>query len=217
MDTALLGPGLDSLGDWVATLFDDYGYLLTFFGALLENTALMGLFLPGGTIVMVAAAFARAGTLQWPLVVALGWAGMVLGTSADYWLGRTGFRPLARRFIRGTRVARELVRARRLLERYGGWAVLGGHFLGHLRSFIALTAGSARFPFRRYLLFEAVAALVWNGLYCGLAYFLAGHLDTLRKLAERFGLGAAIAAVIALVLWRIGRGRLRHRPGEARP
>jgi membrane-associated protein len=86
-----------------------------------------------------------------------------------------------------------------------------------LRSFVAITAGSSRFPFGRYLLFEAGAALAWNLLYCGLGYLLASHLDTLRKVIERTGLAGMAAIGVAVVLiWLIRRRQARVRQADAR-
>jgi membrane protein DedA with SNARE-associated domain len=126
----------------------------------------------------------------------------------DYWVGRKAFRPLISRFDKKRGFRQNLARARAFLNRYGAWAVLAGHFLGHLRSFVAITAGSSRFPFGRYLLFEAGAALVWNLVYCGLGYLLASHIDLLRKVVERTGLaGIGALAIAGIVVWLVKRRR----------
>jgi membrane protein DedA with SNARE-associated domain len=211
------GAFAQAVGDFLEAAFDSYGYPLTLLGALVENTFLLGAVLPGGTIILAAAAYAKIGSLQWPVVVLLGWAGMVLGNSVDYWVGRKAFRPLIKRFDKKRGFRQNLVRARAFLNRYGPWAVLAGHFLGHLRSFVAITAGSSRFPFGRYLLFEAGAALAWNLLYCSLGYLLASHLDTLRKVIERTGLAGMAAIGVAVVLiWLIRRRQARVRQADAR-
>lgn len=203
------GTDLQAVGDALRAAFDTFGYPLTFFGALLENTVFLGLILPGGSMVLASAAYARLGDLQWPAVLLLGWTGMVLGNCIDYWLGRKALRPLLDRFGRRRQFIRSHVRARRFLARHGIWAIAAGHFLGHVRSFIAIAAGSSRFPFPRYLVLEVPAALAWNLLYCSLGYLLAARLDVVRTVFERIGLFGAIGIGLAVVaLLAVRRARL---------
>src|SRR5262245_10076061 len=79
---------LQQLGDQLHQLYEHYGYLLVFLGALGENTALLGFVLPGGSLALLGAFYARQGTLNLGLVILLAWLGTVIGYSADYALGR---------------------------------------------------------------------------------------------------------------------------------
>jgi membrane protein DedA with SNARE-associated domain len=62
---------------------------------LLENTALLGLVLPGGSLVLLRAVYAQQGAMTRPLVLVLGWLGMVLGTRSHQ---HPGAQLMARRF-----------------------------------------------------------------------------------------------------------------------
>jgi membrane protein DedA with SNARE-associated domain len=53
--------------DFLSGFYDQYGYTLVFLGSLGENTAALGLVLPGGTLALLGAVYARVGTLN------LGW------------------------------------------------------------------------------------------------------------------------------------------------
>jgi len=206
-----------AVGEFLRVTFNEFGYPLAFFGAMLENTLLLGLVLPGGSVLLGAAAYARLGDLQWPIVLVLGWLGMTTGNSIDYWLGRKALRPLLERFGGSKSFSEHFDRARRFLDRHGVWAIASGHFLGHLRSFIALAAGSSRFPFPRYLAFELAAAFLWNVIYCSLGYLLASHLDTVRLVFARIGvvgvLGIALA-IAAVAVWRRLRKTAEPESGE---
>src|SRR3954454_19439971 len=72
------------LGD----LYGQYGYLIVFLGTLGGNTAFVGLILPGGTLGLLGAFYARAGSLNIGLVILVAWIGTVLGYHVDYLLGR---------------------------------------------------------------------------------------------------------------------------------
>ncbi len=190
--------------------YASFGYWIVFIGALTENTFLLGLVMPGGTMVLLGAFYARLGYLSLPLVILLGWAGMFLGTSFDYWAGRKGLQPLLWRVALLRRYRKDLAKARILMVRYGLLAIIVAHFIGHLRSFVALSSGASRVPYRRFAMYEIVAAGLWNVLYCGLGYLLAENLSLLEWVYSRVGWGL-LALVVLLVVLRYIWLRYRDR------
>lgn len=205
------------VGGWYAT----YGYALVFGGAFAENTALLGLLLPGGTLAALGAFYARAGTLNLAWVILLAWAGMVLGYHVDYLVGRFALqrvigywsaRPLGRRL----RIAGRVRLARAFLAKHGGKAIVLSHTAGHLRSFVALTAGAAHMPYPRFLAFELLAALIWSSAFCIVGYLIGTQLDTFLTILERVGWASLVALGVAALgwyIWRAGRTtkRRQHR------
>jgi membrane-associated protein len=203
---------LSAVVGWLRPLYDDWGYLIVGLGAFLENTLLLGLFFPGGTMVLLGAFYSRAGALAWPLVLALATLGTAAGVLTDFLVGRLGLYRLIASTRLGKRLAPHLVKAHRFLERHGAWAVLLGHFAGQARSGLALAAGLSGFPFRRYALYELAAAFLYNLLYCVLGYALADNLDLLEQLLRRVGAGAWLLAIglgLAWLLWRQRRRTAR--------
>ena len=61
--------------DALRAAYGTWGYPLVLVGALLENTALLGLVLPGGSLVLLGAVYAQQGVLALPLVLVLGTLG----------------------------------------------------------------------------------------------------------------------------------------------
>ncbi|HET9921840.1 MAG TPA: DedA family protein [Ktedonobacteraceae bacterium] len=210
--------------DWIdllAGLYDQYGYWLVFLGSLGENTALLGLLLPGGTLALLGAFYARLGTLSLPWVIFFAWLGTVLGYHADYLFGRFVLTHVAARLNesrlgRRMRLAGRIRLARALLAKHGGKAILISHLIGHLRSFVALSAGLTRMRYRTFLIYELVAALVWNTLYGLLGYFAGTQIDRLQLLFERFGWGVVALLIILFLGWRFLRPQLKQRLLQAR-
>ncbi len=202
---------VEALIEFLRGYYASYGYWIVFFGALMENTFLLGLVMPGGTMVLLGAFYARFGDLSLPVVTALGWAGMFLGTSIDYWAGRRGLEPFFWRFAVLRRFRKDLARTRRLMTKYGLAAIILAHFIGHLRSFVALSSGASRLPYWRFALYELVASGLWNVLYCSLGYLLAENLGLLEKLYSQVGWGILAAVVLIAVLryiWHRWRDRI---------
>ena len=199
--------GLPRLEDFLALVegfYARYGYLAVFFGALCENTALFGLVFPGGTMVLLGAVYARMGHLSLPLVILLGWLGTFLGASIDYWAGRRGVHRVLARLPVGDHRDRGLREAQGWLDRYGLPTFLLAHFVGHTRSLAAVTAGVSHLPYWRFAVYELVAALLWNAVYCVAGYALAANIELVERTFGRVGL-VVVLAVGGLVVWQIAR------------
>jgi membrane protein DedA with SNARE-associated domain len=216
-------PGLE-LQDWlklIGEFYDRYGYLTVFLGSLGENTAFLGLLLPGNSLALLGAVYARIGTLNLGWVIFFASIGTVLGYHIDYFFGRlvlarTSSRWSASRIGRRMRLAGRLRLARILIAKHGGKAILISHLIGHLRSFVALSAGMSRMNYRRFLGYELVAAAVWNTAFCLLGYLLAGEIDRLQVLIERAGLVIVGVLVLLFIGWRFLKQRVRQRIRQER-
>jgi membrane protein DedA with SNARE-associated domain len=183
--------------------YSTWGYPLVLLGALLENTALLGLVLPGGSLVLLGAIYAQRGAMALPLVLVLGWLGMVLGTSLDYALGRWSLHSTLGRTNLIARLEPKLATAQRFLARHGAWALVLAHFIGHVRSFVAITAGASRLPYRRFLLYEGIAALAWNLVWVTAGYLVGEHLDALQRFVGGSGLALIGPVLVAYVVYRL--------------
>src|SRR5919197_2839183 len=205
-------PDLSHVIDALRAAYDTWGYPLVLLGALLENTALLGLVLPGGSLVLLGAVYAQRGAMALPLVLVLGWLGMVLGTSLDYALGRWGLHSTLGRTRLMARLEPKLAAAQRFLARHGAWALVLAHFIGHVRSFVAITAGASRLPYRRFLVYEGSAALAWNLVWIVAGYMVGEHLVFLERVMGGAGLALVLVAVAAYLGYRLFvRGRsVRH-------
>ncbi len=208
---------MDNLHFWIEQLsgfYNRYGYWIVFLGALTENTALLGLVLPGGTLALLGAFYARQGTLHLGWVIVLATLGTVLGYHIDYLFGRYLLAPMMTRWkaIRPSgrlRLAARLRLARRILTKHGGKAILLSHTMGHLRSFVAMSTGITHMNYRRFLAFEVLAALLWNTAYCFIGYFIAVEIDQLQRIIERAGWLMLGILVVLYIIWRWWRSRKR--------
>jgi membrane protein DedA with SNARE-associated domain len=206
-------PDPQQIMETLRAAYSTWGYPLVLLGALLENTALLGLVLPGGSLVLLGAIYAQQGTMALPLVLVLGWLGMVLGTSLDYALGRWGLHSTLGRTHLMARLEPKLAAAQRFLARHGAWALVLAHFIGHVRSFVAITAGASRLPYRRFLLYEGIAALAWNLVWVTAGYLVGEHLDALQRFVGGTGLALVVLVLVAYVAYRlVARSRSTRTP-----
>lgn len=189
----------------VLHFFSRHALLLAFFGALIENTVLLGFLLPGGTVVALSGAGARNAGISLPLLIVVAGLGMTGGAVIDYYLGRAGVHQLLHRRWTGKigkRLAHQLHSAEPLLRKHGWWVMLFAHAFGHGRSTLALAAGASGFPLPRFLLIEIPAAMLWSAMYAGGGYLLAAEWQNVELLLRRMGwIGAAFIIVGGLGYW----------------
>ena len=218
MQTIAEGQSVIDIGEWInglGNVYERWGYLLVLLGALGENTALLGLVLPGGTLALLGAFYARQGTLNLGWVILFAWLGTVIGYHLDYLLGRYFLGHILAwgsrsRLGQRLRLAGRVRLARLLLFKHGGKMILISHAIGHIRSFVALSAGAARMNYKRFLAFELAAALIWNIGYALLGYFLGTQRERLELILTRGGWVVAGALILAFVAWRVLAPRLRQ-------
>ncbi|MDH3228480.1 MAG: VTT domain-containing protein [Alphaproteobacteria bacterium] len=157
----------------------ELAYAMVFLFAFLESLPLLGLFVPGSTLIVGASILVPSGALSLTPLLAVATLGSVAGDTVSFGLGRhygrdlLSFGPLGRR--------PELVaRAGRFFDRHGGKGVLFGRFTPPLRGIIPAFAGIARVGWGRFLAAATLAALAWApahvvpGALIGASLHLAG-------------------------------------------
>jgi membrane protein DedA with SNARE-associated domain len=93
-------------------------------------------------------------------------------------------------------------RGERFFERHGGKAVFLGRWVTGVRLVIAWLAGANRYPWPRFLAWNAAGGICW-AVSIGLLAFVAG--DAAARVLSWAGLGAAalvLLAVLAVWAWR---------------
>ncbi len=173
--------------------------LLAGLAIMLETSILIGLVVPGDTVVIVAAT-----AVESPLeAVLLGIAvviGALIGESIGFWLGRF-LGPKIQHSRLGRRIGEEnWHRSERYLRRRGGPAIFLSRFLPVLHSLVPLTVGMSGYPYKRFLAWTIPACVLWSALYISVAAVAAG---TYRQLADRIHYAGYIfvgVIVIFLVL-----------------
>ena len=187
--------------------------LVAGFAMLLETSILVGLVVPGDTIVIVAATAVASPQEAILLGVAVV-IGALIGESIGFWLGRV-LGPRIRRSRLGRRIGTDKwERSERYLQRRGGPAIFLSRFLPVLHSLVPVTVGMSSFSYRRFLAWTAPACVLWASLYISVSALAAG---TYRELADRLHYaGYIFVGVIVLFLALIYAGkklieRLEHR------
>jgi membrane-associated protein len=192
------------------------GYAFLFACVYSETGLLVGLVVPGDSLLFTVGVVAGAGQLNILAVNAVLMAAAILGDSTGYLLGyKTGPRIFSRpdsRLFKQEYVAR----TKAFYDRYGAKTILFARFLPVVRTFAAYLAGVGQMPYLRFLPFSICGGLGSVALLTTLGYKLGG-IPLVRRNFDK-----AILVIIVLSLlptfievWKARRGTARSSQTQA--
>jgi membrane-associated protein len=191
---------IDTLLDALTGLQPAVLYLLTGGFMILETSLLIGLVIPGDSVVLLAGTTVT-GPTRFAALVAVSTLGSLLGR-------RYGDR------VRGSRLGRRLgedawANAEAFLRGRGGRAVAAARFVAVVHALVPVVAGSVRMRYRRFLGWSVLGAVAWSVTFVGIGA-LAGA--SWRQYGEQLGLaGLAVLGAVALAAWSLRAARRRSR------
>ncbi|RAI45660.1 DedA family protein [Rhodoplanes roseus] len=161
---------------------------------------------PGESLLLFASALAGRGELSLPTLMIGAWVGAVVGDNIGYLIGRFGGRALVLRF--GGRIglnAERLAWVETVFARWGPLTVAGARFVAILRQLNGIVAGTLAMDWRRFVVFNAIGAALWVGVWMTIGYVAGEHADVLLAAARRywaaFTLVAAVIGLVAAIWW----------------
>ena len=194
---------LDGILETVANVDPVLRTVLAGLGIMLETSVLVGLVVPGDSIVIVAST-AIDGTVEYFALALTIIAGALIGESIGFALGRW-FGP----HILHSRLGRKLGednwhRAQRYLDRRGGPAIFISRFLPVLHSLIPLTVGMSTMRYRRFIAWTVPACVIWAFAYVTVGSLAAGSYRELSRSLHWAGyVFVGIIAAFLLLAWGV--------------
>lgn len=190
------------MSDFLLTQVINYGApllgLIVFIGAL-------GAPFPGTLIVVAAGAFSRQEILAWHITGFIALTCVVLGDSLSYSMGYYARDAVLNRFKNSPR----WVQAEDTFNRWGGMSVLLTRFLiTGIAVPVNLIAGTSKFPFRRFFLYDLLGESIWIFGYGGLGYLFGSQWEVVSDLLGNISGFLLGAIILGLGLW-LGIRRLR--------
>lgn len=161
---------------------------------------------PGDTITLAGAILAQVGQWNLALVFTVLTAGAVVGSWADYLVGRYA---LGRnRLLASKRGQKHGAALERILDGYKRWGpafLMVNRFLPGIRAFFFVAAGMSGMRLGPVLFFSTISAMLWNGLIVGVGLLVGDNLDLVESIFHTYTsvvwvlLGAALLG--AAIFW----------------
>jgi membrane-associated protein len=186
-----------------------WAYAIVFLLALLDAVVPI---VPSETAVITAGVVAGSGDLSLMAIIPAAAAGAFLGDNTAYWIGRRFGTRVVDRFFSGEKSRQRIEWAEGQLTERGGELIAIARFIPGGRTAVTLSAGLLEFPWRRFILFDAAAALGW-ALYAAFLGYFGGHAfehSAWKGLVLALGIAFAVAGGVEVTRWALKR---RHAPG----
>lgn len=206
---------LDYVTD-IAHQLGPWAYLIVCLVVMLECQPLLGLFMPGETLVVASGFLAREGVFDLGALIVVIAAAAVIGDTVGYELGRNLGRGWLQHYGHWFGVReRHLAKVDAYFLRHGGKSVFLSHFMHLLRALMPFMAGASGVPYLRFAFYNTLGCILWAAIFVVLGYFFGQSWELLHHWAGRAGalLGAFVIFLLALGwIWRwIARNEMELR------
>jgi membrane-associated protein len=166
-----------------------------------ETGLLVGFFLPGDSLLFPVGLAIAAGFIPVNIALACFFISLAAfaGDQTGYWIGRrlgpaVFNKPDSKLFSQ-----KNVSRTNSFFERYGSKAVMLGHFVPIMRTFVPVAAGIGEMPWRKFTRYNIIGVIGWGTGVTLLGYFLGG-IPFVAEHVEYFTLGFVVVSTIPIVL-----------------
>ncbi len=156
----------------------EYGGLwLLLFVIFAETGLLIGFFLPGDNLILLAGILCKARPdlmhVGYPLLVTLMTLAAVAGNTTGYWFGRKVGEKLYARKDSWIFKQKQIEITKTYYDKYGGnMTLVIARFLPVVRTFAPIIAGVIKIDFGKFMFFNLVGAMAWIISLTSIGYFL---------------------------------------------
>ncbi len=182
-------------------LATQHGVAVVFLATL---AARLGAPVPASAVLVVAGGLVAAGQLSLAAILGVAVLANLLGDGAWYYAGRRfGYRVM--RLLCKVSMSPDTCvrRSETLITDWGGTSLLAAKFVPGVSVVAPPMAGALHMPLLRFTLFDALAGLVWTGVFVGLGWVFSEQIQAvLDAMANAGAVGGAL--LVALVIIGVG-------------
>lgn len=175
-----------------------------------ESGLLLGLFLPGDTLLIAGGIFASEGRLPLGLLLISVVVSTILGYQMGYFIGRRAGPRIFRR--KSGVLFREdyLVTTQDFFKRHGGKTILVSRFIAVVRTLVPLIAGMGNMNRRNFFIFNLMGGTVWATSLILLSYWIGQQVPNLDIYIKYLILAATVLTFGAIIIELLKNGAKRR-------
>lgn len=192
--------------DFLTKMGPGLAYFILFLGSLVE----------GESIVLTAGFLSYTGflDLKWVMIIAF-----LATLFADQTLFMVGYYRGAKLLARHPNWENRVQKIFRLLHQYDVWFILSFRFIYGIRTLTPLVIGAAQINFKKFLILNLIAAILWTGISCTagyiLGYFFADNIeDIFHKIGHYQKVGFFWVAGVLVVGGAVLYGYKKYKKSE---
>src|ERR1700712_1379311 len=198
---------LEAVGPWALVVIAVFVFI---------ESGLLFPFLPGDSLLVTAGLAHQSLGLSVPVIALVAFLAAAAGDQVGYLLGNRFGSRLFKDDARILKTSR-LRETEAFFEKYGGRALVLGRFVPVIRTYVPLAAGSARYPYRKFVPWNVLGAFLWAvgvtviGSLLGGVPFVANNLEVILALVVAI---SVLPIVIEYLRKRSARRKAERRKAE---
>ncbi len=149
-----------------------------------ETGLLVGVFLPGDSLLVTAGLLGARGYFNVYQLAPLLTLAAIAGNSCGYFIGHSTGPRIFRREDSLLFNKKHAIRAHEFYERYGRFTIILAQFMPIIRTFAPVVAGIAQMKYRSFLTFSVIGAMAWIWSMIFTGYFLGRYIPGIDKHIE---------------------------------
>ncbi|PSB02856.1 DedA family protein [Merismopedia glauca] len=168
---------LPALKEFIKTSPEIFRYLLIWGIIFAESGIMLGFFLPGDTLLIIAGVLAKAELMDIRVLIFGCFVAAVLGDNIGYATGHKFGRKLFTKEDSLLFHKKHLVKAQNFYEEHGKKTIVLARFLPIVRTFAPIVAGIASMRYRTFMSYNLIGGFIWTfGVTLG-GYFIVGIIS----------------------------------------
>jgi len=205
-------PHLPPVGPLIGSIqgvLEHGGYWLIGLASILESIPLFGTIVPGHTIVIIGGFFAKLGYLNIYAIMIIAAIGSITGDVIGYFLGRKYGISLITRWGKYFLLKQENIdRARVIIKRHMGKALIIGRFNPVTRCFTPFLVGSGGGKWKAFWLYDVIAGISWSVISVFIGYIFGASYRLIVTFIGQFTtVGIIIAILIGMGYYFVNKTR----------
>ena len=187
---------LQQIVEWLP---EGHSYLaLLLFITFFESLPIIGLLMPGSTLIVLAGFLTVHGKGSLPLLIIFCTVGAFCGDLISYWVGgRMGGQLLLKKSFRKRQAITKQAEA--FFIEHGGKSLFFARFLGPFRGITPFIAGGARMKPGPFFNYSLISAVLWGITYPGIGYLGGASWQYAQNLTTRLGLLIGLALAVTVI------------------
>jgi membrane-associated protein len=175
-----------------------------------ESGLLIGLILPGDSLLLAAGVFAGRGRLPIEWLIPLVIIAAIIGYEVGYEFGKK-IGPKMFKRKNGFLFREEYMgRTEKFFNKYGPFTVVLARFVAHVRTLVSIIAGASNMDRRRYFIYNVIGSVLWGGGLILVGYWLGSRVPNVDKYII-ISVIITLAALYGFTLWQLLKNPERRR------
>lgn len=161
-------------------------------------------FLPGDALIFAIGMIAAQGKLNITIIIPLLITAALLGDNVNYYVGRKFGNYIINSEKTFIIKKKHILKARAFFDKHGKNSIIIARFVPVIRTIVPFLSGATSVPYKTFLKYSFMGAVLWVGLISILGYFL-GQIPFVKEHLEKFIILIIILANIPLLKQVISR------------